>query len=132
MDFQQEMMEIYALFDVNNSQSQSQTPPISGQTTLLDPLDNDGVPLNTLDNDGESTNTSQKSCGTYASDSFDPDAKRRERLERERVSARKRRQQRADRLKYLETYSSDLQTEIAFLKRRNAELEQELIYRRGI
>jgi hypothetical protein len=53
-------------------------------------------------------------------------------LERERVSARKRRQKRADRLKYLETYASDLQTEIAFLKRRNAELEQELIYRRGI
>ena len=123
-------MEIYALFDVNNSQSQM--PPISSQTTLLGPSDNDGVPLNTLDNDGESTNTSQQSCGTHASDSLDPDAKRRERLERERVYARKRRQKRADRLKYLETYASDLQTEIDFLKRRNAELEQELIYHRGI
>jgi hypothetical protein len=115
MEFNEELMEIYSLFDVNNSQSQA--PPISGQTTLLGPLDNDGVPLN----------ASQQSCGPYARDSFE----RREKLERARVYARERRQKKADRLKYLEVYASDLETQIVILKRRNAELERELMYRHG-
>jgi hypothetical protein len=119
MDFHEELMEIYSLFDVNNSQSQA--PPISGQTTLLGPLDNDGVPLN----------ASQQPCGPYARDRFDPDARRREKLERERVYARERRQKKADRLKYLEVYASELETHIVILKRRNAELERELMYRHG-
>ena len=110
-------MEIYSLFDVNNSQSQAS--PISGQTTLLGALDNDGVPVNA------------SQCGPYARDSFDPDAKRREKLERERVYARERRQKKADRLKYLEVYASELETQIVILKRRNAELERELMYRHG-